>query len=80
VLDPLARGSHSLLGRALYVARRYQESVAAFAQAISLAPDFKGNYGERALAYYGLGDLERARLMRDEAGLLGESTVPRRDL
>jgi tetratricopeptide (TPR) repeat protein len=61
VLDPLARASHSLLGQALYAARRYEEAVAAFAEVISLEPDFKANYGERGLAYYGLGDLERAR-------------------
>jgi tetratricopeptide (TPR) repeat protein len=61
VLDPLARQSHSLLGRALYVARRYAEAVAAFAEVISLDPDYKEAYGERGLAYYGLGDLERAR-------------------
>jgi TolB-like protein/Tfp pilus assembly protein PilF len=61
VLDPLARQSHSLLGRALYVARRYEEAVAAFAEVISLAPDFKSAYAEQGLAYYGLGDLQRAR-------------------
>jgi tetratricopeptide (TPR) repeat protein len=61
VLDPLARPSHSLLGRALYAARRYEEAVAAFAEVISLEPDFKSTYGERGLAYYGLGDLESAR-------------------
>jgi TolB-like protein/tetratricopeptide (TPR) repeat protein len=61
VLDPLARQSHTLLGRALYAARRYEEAVGAFAEVISLAPDFKSAYGERGLAYYGLGDLERAR-------------------
>jgi TolB-like protein/Tfp pilus assembly protein PilF len=61
VLDPLARASHSLLGRALYAGRRYQEAVAAWAEVIRLEPDFKGTYGDRGLAYYGLGDLERAR-------------------
>ena len=81
VLDPLARDSHSALGRALYAARRYEEAVAAFAEVISLDPDYKATYGLRGLAYYGLGDLQSARaLMRDEAGLLGESTVPRGDL
>jgi hypothetical protein len=30
----------------------------------------------RARAYYGLGDLQSARLMQDEAGLLRESMVP----
>jgi len=62
VLDPLARGSHAQLGRALYAARRYEESVAAWAEVISLAPDFAATYGERGLAYYGLGNLERARV------------------
>ena len=61
VLDPLARQSHSVLGRALYLARRYEEAVAASAEVISLDPDFKSTYAERGLAYYGLGDLESAR-------------------
>jgi len=50
-----------VLGRALYAARHYQEAVAALAEVISLEPDFKYTYGERGLAYYGLGDLESAR-------------------
>jgi TolB-like protein/Flp pilus assembly protein TadD len=61
VLDPLARGSHTGLGQALYVARRYEESVAVLAEVISLDPDFKAAYTNRGFAYYGLGDLERAR-------------------
>jgi TolB-like protein/Tfp pilus assembly protein PilF len=61
VLDPLARGSHSALGHALYAARRYEEAVAVFGEVISLDPDFKQTYGQRGLAYYGLGELERAR-------------------
>jgi tetratricopeptide (TPR) repeat protein len=61
MLDPLARESHSVLGRSLYAARRYEEAVAAFAEVISLEPDYKATYAERGLAYYGLGDLERAR-------------------
>jgi TolB-like protein/Flp pilus assembly protein TadD len=61
VLDPLARGAHYVLGRALYVARRYEEAVAAYAEVISLSPDFKATYANRGFAYYGLGDLERAR-------------------
>jgi TolB-like protein/tetratricopeptide (TPR) repeat protein len=61
-LDPLARESYSELGRALYLARRYQEAVAAFAEAISLESNFKATYGERGLAYYGLGDLQNARV------------------
>ena len=61
VLDPLARQSHHALGQALYSARRYEEAAAAFAEVISLSPDFKDTYGNRGLAYYGLGDFERAR-------------------
>jgi tetratricopeptide (TPR) repeat protein len=61
VLDPLARASHGLLGRALYVARRYEEAAVAYADVISLDPGFKSGYGERGLSFYGLRDLERAR-------------------
>jgi TolB-like protein/tetratricopeptide (TPR) repeat protein len=61
VLDPLAPYSHSLLGGALYTARRYQEAVAAWAEVISLDPDFQATYVGRGFAYYGLGDLESAR-------------------
>jgi TolB-like protein/Tfp pilus assembly protein PilF len=61
VLDPVARQSNGALALALYLASRYEEAVAAFAEVIRLAPDFKSTYGQRGLAYYGLGDLERAR-------------------
>ncbi len=61
VLDPLARLSHFDLGMALYAARRYEEAIAAYAEVISLAPDYKEGYGYRGLAYYGLGDLKSAR-------------------
>ena len=61
VLDPLARASHSALGQALYSARRYEEAVAAFAEVISLEPEFKATYGHAGFAYYGLGDLQSAR-------------------
>jgi TolB-like protein/lipoprotein NlpI len=77
VLDPLARDSHSLLGRALYAARRYEEAVVAFSEGISLDPDDKAFYTYRGLAYYGpRGSAERTHLMRNQAGLFGESMVP----
>jgi TolB-like protein len=60
VLDPLARASHGGLGRALYAGRRYEEAVTVFTETISMAPDFNQTYGVRGLAYYALGDLERA--------------------
>jgi TolB-like protein/cytochrome c-type biogenesis protein CcmH/NrfG len=62
VLDPLARRSYSLLGRALYSARRYEEAVGAFAEVLRLDPDYKATYTEQGLAYYGLGDLQSARV------------------
>jgi TolB-like protein/lipoprotein NlpI len=72
VLDPLARDSHSVLGRALYAARRYEESVVALSEGISLDPSVKAFYTYRGFAYYGLKDLDRARTSceneRDYAG------------
>jgi serine/threonine protein kinase len=61
VLDPLNPHSHEELGEALYYARRYQETVAATTDAISLDSDYERAYGYRGLAYYVLGDFERAR-------------------
>jgi TolB-like protein/cytochrome c-type biogenesis protein CcmH/NrfG len=60
-LDPLNARSHVVLGTALYLSRRYREAVAATTDAISLDPDYQSAYADRGLAYYGLGDLERAR-------------------
>ncbi len=72
VLDPLARDSHALLGRALYAARRYEEAIAVLSEGIALDPDDKAFYTYRGFAYYGLGDLESARAScetnRDYAG------------
>ena len=72
VLDPLARDSHSVLGRALYAARRYEESVVALSEGISLDPSVKAFYTYRGFSYYGLKDLDRARTSceneRDYAG------------
>ena len=61
VLDPLARASHSVLGRTLYVAHRYQEAIDALAEVLSLDPDYKDTYAYRGFAYYGAGDLQSAR-------------------
>jgi TolB-like protein/Flp pilus assembly protein TadD len=62
VLDPLSRQSHFGLGWALYFSRRYDEAVTAYAEVISLDADYEEIYGWRGFAYYGLGDLERARI------------------
>ena len=61
VLDPLNPRSHSMLGQVLLLARRYTDAVAAFTEVISLDPSDKFAIGYRGLAYYGVGDLARAR-------------------
>jgi len=61
MLDPLNPRSYYLLGQGLYAARRYDEAVSAYAEAISLDPGYREFYGIRGLAYYGLGDLQSAR-------------------
>jgi TolB-like protein/DNA-binding winged helix-turn-helix (wHTH) protein len=61
VLDPLSRGRHYTLGGALYFARRNGEAIAAFQDALTLDPEDPVLYAFRGLAYYALGDIERAR-------------------
>lgn len=60
-LDPLAVLDRVHLGGALYVARRYAEAAAAFAESNTLNPEFKSSYGRRGLALLELGDLQGAR-------------------
>jgi TolB-like protein/DNA-binding winged helix-turn-helix (wHTH) protein/Tfp pilus assembly protein PilF len=60
-LDPLNPRSYHLLGQGLYAARRYDEAASAFAEAISLDPQYREFYGVRGLSYYGLGSLQSAR-------------------
>jgi serine/threonine-protein kinase len=58
MLDPLG---HVPLAGALYLARRYEEAVAAFTETIRLVPDYKYSYAGRGLALYALGALQSAR-------------------
>jgi TolB-like protein len=60
-LDPLNVISHYLLGRGLYWARRYEDALAPLAEAIALDPEHQPSYQYRGLAYYGLGDFDKAR-------------------
>jgi TolB-like protein/tetratricopeptide (TPR) repeat protein len=60
-LDPLAVRSRSGLGQVLYAARRYGEAASAFAETLSLNPEYKQAYGDRGLALLGLADLVGAR-------------------
>jgi tetratricopeptide (TPR) repeat protein len=64
------------LGQALYSARRYEEALAAYAEVISLDPDYKVSYGYAGLPIMGSGISSMRALLRDEAERLGESTVP----
>jgi serine/threonine-protein kinase len=61
VLDPLNPESHYRLGAALYFARRYAESVAAFGDVLTLDPRDTDSPGLRGVAYYSLGDFQQAR-------------------
>jgi TolB-like protein/tetratricopeptide (TPR) repeat protein len=61
LLDPLARASQVLLGHALYTVRRYEEAVTTYAEVITLDPSYKATYAQLGFAYFGLGDLARAR-------------------
>jgi TolB-like protein/tetratricopeptide (TPR) repeat protein len=60
-LDPLNRSRHDGLGWALLAARHYDESIAAFQDALALDPDFPPLYGARGAAYYLSGNLPSAR-------------------
>jgi tetratricopeptide (TPR) repeat protein len=44
-----------------FTARRYEESVATWAEVLSLDPDFKANYTWLGFAHFGLGDFQSAR-------------------
>jgi len=59
-LDPLNPRSHYLLGLTLFLARRYDEAVGAYAGAITLDSNHTA-HALRGLAYYELGNLESAR-------------------
>ncbi len=61
VLDPLNPRSHYRLADALYNARLYQDSVAAYQQFINLDPDSPHAYAFQGLAYYGLGNYAAGR-------------------
>jgi TolB-like protein/lipoprotein NlpI len=61
LLDPLNSESHYRLAETLYFARRYAESVAAFSDVLVLDPKDTDSPGGRGLAYYGLGDFQKAR-------------------
>jgi TolB-like protein/tetratricopeptide (TPR) repeat protein len=60
-LDPLNLRSHRVLGDALWFARRYDEAVAAYQEAIAVDPGPAESYARRGLAYYALGNNQMAQ-------------------
>ena len=60
ILDPLSTESHRKLGEGEWVARRYREALAAFEQVITLDAGDSRSYAWRGLAYYGLGEFQKA--------------------
>jgi len=65
-LDPLNSNILQAGGMAQVIARRYERGVALFNAVIALDPDLLVARAWRGLAYYGLGDYERARLSCEE--------------
>jgi TolB-like protein/tetratricopeptide (TPR) repeat protein len=60
-LDPLNEKSHSFLSDALLSARRYDEALAAYQNALSLRPNDPQLRAFGHLIYYALGDFEKMR-------------------
>ena len=61
VVDPLNVISHSHLGQALFLARRYDEAIAAYQDYQALDPSDPAAYSGSGLAHYVLGDFQGAR-------------------
>jgi serine/threonine-protein kinase len=59
-LDPLNLLSHRALGDALWFARRYNEAISAYQDAIAADPGPPEPYARRGLAYYALGRTQMA--------------------
>jgi len=61
LLDPLNPNTHDALGFVLVLARRYDEAIATYQDALALDPDDSDAYASGGLASYGLGDLQAAQ-------------------
>ena len=60
VLDPLSHSAHNDLGAALFSTRQHTEAIAAYQHAIALDPEDLDNLVYQGIAYYALGEFERA--------------------
>ena len=61
VLDPLSSRTHNALGGALFSARQYTEAITTYQDVLALEPENPDTYVYRGIAYYALGDFDRAR-------------------
>ena len=61
VLDPVDGYYYFQFGRSLFYARRYDEALSAYAEAIRFAPEMKFSWVFRGLALYMQGNLQAAR-------------------
>jgi TolB-like protein/Tfp pilus assembly protein PilF len=61
LLDPLNVGAYNTLGLLLTDGGQYHEAIAAFQEALALDPKIPFLYSNRGLAYYALGDFQKAR-------------------
>jgi TolB-like protein/Tfp pilus assembly protein PilF len=61
VLDPLNHYTRFYLAYALHWAHEYDQAIAAYQDSLALDPDDPYSYAFRGLAYYAMGDFQRAR-------------------
>ena len=76
VLDPLNEASHGDLIEGLRLARRYDESIAAYRDALSQLPDNASWQWTSGLAYYALGDIQRVRSLCESKVKEGNAEAP----
>ena len=75
-LDPLNEVSHSDLIEGLRLARRYDESLAAYREALSQVPDAADMQWRSGLVYYALDDIQRVRSLCESKVKEGNAEAP----
>jgi tetratricopeptide (TPR) repeat protein len=76
VLDPLSYNAHRWLGYNNLFAHHYREAIAAYTNALALAPNDPQAAGSRGIAHYQLGDFESARIACEIKVDSGDSQAP----
>jgi TolB-like protein/tetratricopeptide (TPR) repeat protein len=75
-LDPLNWASHNDLIEGLRLARRYDDSLAAYHDALSQIPDNANMQWNSGLVYYALGDIQRVRSLCESKLKEGNEEAP----